>query len=49
MHVCIYIWDDNFQTDLEELGQKGVDLIHLAQDKGEWRAVIKMIMNLRVP
>jgi hypothetical protein len=26
-----------------------VDWIHLAQDKDQWRAVVKTVMNLRVP
>jgi len=28
---------------------KGVDWIHLAQDRDHWRAVVNTVMNLRVP
>jgi hypothetical protein len=26
-----------------------VDWMHLAQDKGQWRALVNTMMNLRVP
>jgi hypothetical protein len=26
-----------------------VDWVHLAEDSGQWRAVVNMVMNLRVP
>jgi hypothetical protein len=39
-------WMDN--TDLGETG-RGVDWIHLVQDRDQWRAVVGTIMNLRVP
>jgi hypothetical protein len=35
--------------DLREIGLKGVDWIHLAQDRDRWRAVVNTVMNLRVP
>jgi len=35
--------------DLRVIGQVGVDWIHLAQDKGPWRDVVKTVMNLPVP
>jgi hypothetical protein len=34
---------------LREIGWGGMDWIHLAQDSSQWRAVVKMEMNLRVP
>jgi hypothetical protein len=30
-------WKDNIRTDLREIGQVGVDWIHLARDRDEWR------------
>jgi hypothetical protein len=35
--------------DLGEMGWCGVDLIGLAQDKDQWRAVVNVAMNLWVP
>jgi hypothetical protein len=32
-----------------EVGWGGMDWIDLAQDKEKWRALVKMVMNLRVP
>jgi hypothetical protein len=37
------------RMDLREIGWEGVDWIHLAQDRGQWRAVVNTVMNLRVP
>jgi hypothetical protein len=36
---------DNIKMDLEEIGWNGVDWIDMAQDRGQWRALV----NLRVP
>jgi hypothetical protein len=44
-----YRWEDNIRMDLREIGWEGVDWIHLAQDRDQWRAVVKTVMNLRVP
>jgi len=34
-------------ADLEKVG-RSVDRLHLAQDKGEWRASVKPLINFRV-
>jgi hypothetical protein len=35
--------------DLREIGFEDVDWIHLAHDRDSWRALVNMVMNLRVP
>jgi hypothetical protein len=35
--------------DLGEIGWDGVDWIELAHDRGQWRALVNTVMNLRVP
>jgi hypothetical protein len=35
--------------DLREIGWDGGDSIDLAQDRDRWRALVKAVMNLRVP
>jgi hypothetical protein len=35
--------------DLREIGWDGVDWIDLAQDRDQWRVLVNMVMNLRVP
>jgi hypothetical protein len=42
-------WVDNIKIDLREIEWGGMDWIDLAQDRNQWRAVVNMIMNLRVP
>jgi hypothetical protein len=32
-----------------EIGKKGVDWVHLAQDRDQWRALVDIVMNLQVP
>jgi hypothetical protein len=34
---------------LGEVGWGGMDWIHLAQDRDQWRALVHTVMNLRVP
>jgi hypothetical protein len=35
--------------DLGEVGWDDVDWIDLAQDRNRWRALVNMVLNLRVP
>jgi hypothetical protein len=42
-------WVDNIKMDLREIGWDGVDLVNLAQDTDQWRALVNTVMNLRVP
>jgi hypothetical protein len=35
--------------DLREIGWRGRDWIHVAEDGNQWRALVNMIMILRVP
>jgi hypothetical protein len=42
-------WMDNIKNDLRDIGWDGIDWIDLAQDREQWRALVKTVMNLRVP
>jgi hypothetical protein len=42
-------WVDNIEKDLRETGWDGIDWIDLTQDRDRWRALVNMVMNLRVP
>jgi hypothetical protein len=41
--------EDNIRMDLKGKTWEGVDWIHLAQDRDQWRDLVNMAMNLRVP
>jgi hypothetical protein len=43
------MWEDNIKMDLRELGLSGMDCIDLAQGRDQWRVLVNMVMNLRVP
>jgi hypothetical protein len=42
-------WIDNIKIDLLKMGLSVVDWIGLAQDRYRWRALVNVVMNLRVP
>jgi hypothetical protein len=44
-HRC----EDNIRMDVRKVGWEGVDWIHLTLDRDQSRAVMNMVMNLRVP
>jgi hypothetical protein len=39
----------NKKMDRREIGWDGMDWIVLAQDRDQWRALVNMVMKLRVP
>jgi len=39
-------WEDNIRMDLREIRWKGVDWVHLAQDRDQWRALVNTVMSL---
>jgi hypothetical protein len=41
-------WMDN-KMDLREIEWGRMDWIDLAQDRGQWRALVNTVMNLRTP
>jgi hypothetical protein len=41
-------WEDGVKMDLKEIGWGCVELIHLAQDRDHWRALVNVVMNLHV-
>jgi hypothetical protein len=41
-------WEDGIKMDLREIGWAGVEWIHLAQGRDRWRALVNVVMNLRV-
>jgi hypothetical protein len=41
-------WLDNIRMDLVEMGWGDVDWIGLAQDRGRWRALVNLVLILRV-
>jgi len=42
-------WEDNIKMDLQEVGCGGLDWIELTEDRDRWRALVNVVMNLRVP
>jgi hypothetical protein len=42
-------WLDNIRMGLVEVECGDVDWIGLAQDRDRWRALVKSVLNLRVP
>jgi hypothetical protein len=46
---CRHKWEGNIVMDLRESSWRGVEWMHLAQDRGQRQAVVNMVMNLWVP
>jgi hypothetical protein len=43
------IWEDNIKIYIREIQWESFDWIHLAQDRDEWQALVKMPLKLWVP
>jgi hypothetical protein len=41
-------WEDNIKIDLREIGIDGLNSIRLAQNRVQWRAFVKTVINLLV-
>jgi hypothetical protein len=42
-------WEDNIKMNLRKVGWSGMDWIHMAQDRDQWRAVANRVLNTLVP
>jgi hypothetical protein len=42
-------WVDDIKINVRDIGWDGMDWIDLAQNRDQWRALVNMMMNLRVP
>jgi hypothetical protein len=40
-------WEDNIKMDLREVRWGDMDWIHLAQNRGQWRALVNTVMNFQ--
>jgi hypothetical protein len=41
-------WEDNIRKNIREIRWEGMDWMHLAQDRDQWQAFVKTVINLRV-
>jgi hypothetical protein len=42
-------WVENIRMELVEVGWGDVDWLGLAKDRNRWRALVNLVLNLRVP
>jgi hypothetical protein len=42
-------WEDSVKMDFRDIGWGDMDWIDLAEDRDQWRALVKTVMNLRIP
>jgi hypothetical protein len=47
--VTYHKYNPDFVWILREIRWGGMDWIHLAQARDQWRALVNMVMNLRIP
>jgi hypothetical protein len=47
LEILRHKWDDNIRLETREIGWEGVDWMHLAQDRDQWRTLVNTVMNLR--
>jgi hypothetical protein len=40
--------EDNIRLDLREIGGEGVNLMHVVQDRDQWRVVVNTVMYIWV-
>jgi hypothetical protein len=41
-------WEGYIRTDLTDNGVRGLDRIHMAKDRDQWRALLNAVMNIRI-
>ena len=41
-------WEDNIKMNPQEVGREGLDWLDVVQDRDRWRALVNVVMNLRV-
>jgi hypothetical protein len=42
-------WEDNIKINLGEIGWGVMEWIDLVQDRDQWKVLVNMVMNFRVP
>jgi hypothetical protein len=42
-------WVHNIKMNLREIGWDGIDWVDLDQDRDQWRALVRTVMNIRIP
>jgi len=42
-------WEENIKMYLQEVGYGVMEWTELAEDRDRWRALVHVVMNLRVP
>jgi hypothetical protein len=44
-----YRWEGNIKMNLGVIGWGSIDCLDLAQDREQWRILLDMLMNIRIP